>query len=428
VSGSLKRRVLILVENLPVPLDRRVWMEATTLRESGYEVSVISPMGRGWDTEYEVIDGVHIYRFPEPPEAHSGLRAYTVEWTHALYHMARLARQVWRERGFDVMQGCNPPDLIFLIALRWRLNGVRYLFDHHDVCPELFEAKFGKRGVLWWAMRLFERLTFASASVSIATNESFRKIALTRGGMAKDDVFVVRSAPRVAQFRRVPQPANAASRPVRLGYVGVIGQQEGMDLLVSAADHLIHRLGHRNVHFEIVGFGSQLEAVKADVAARALDSHFTFHGALYGDALLDVLSRCDIGLSPDPKNEMNDISTMNKIMEYMSLGMPLVQFDLTEGRASAGDASAYAEPNSAEDFAAKLAELIADPERRAHMGRIGQARMAKTLSWERSADDLLEAYDRIFEKLGHAPRPVPAAEIGKWTQGERRRKAADLAS
>jgi glycosyltransferase involved in cell wall biosynthesis len=392
-------------------------MEATTLQDAGYEVSVISPTGRGWDALYEVIDGVHIYRFPEPPEAHSGLRAYTVEYTHALFHMARLARKVWQERGFDVIQGCNPPDLIFLIALRWRLRGVRYLFDHHDVCPELFEAKFGKRGILWWAMRLFERLTFATASVSIATNESFRRIALARGRMAEDDVFVVRSAPRVAQFQRIPQSSPASDEDrLRLGYVGVIGQQEGMDLLVAAADHLIRHLGHKKVHFEIVGFGSQLEAVKSDVAARGLDEYFTFHGALYGDDLLEVLSRCDIGLSPDPKNEMNDISTMNKIMEYMSLGMPVVQFDLVEGRASAGDAAAYAQPNHPEDFAVKLAELIEDPDRRDRMGRIGQARMAKNLSWERSSENLLLAYDRIFEKLGHAPRPVLQTDIDEGPQ------------
>jgi glycosyltransferase involved in cell wall biosynthesis len=382
-------------------------MEATTLREAGYDVSVISPAGRGWTSSYEAIDGVHVYRFPEPPEAHSGFMAYAKEYTHALFHMAKLTRKVWRERGFDVIQGCNPPDLIFLIALFWRVQGVRYLFDHHDVCPELFEAKFGKRGVLWWVMRLFERLTFAAASVSIATNASFRHIALTRGRMTERDVFIVRSAPRVTQFQRVPQvqQEERETAPVRMGYVGVIGQQEGMDILVSAADHLIRDLGRKAVHFDIAGFGSQLSAVKADVIERGLEKYFTFHGPLYGDALLEMLSRCDVGLSPDPKNEMNDISTMNKIMEYMSLGMPVVQFDLTEGRASSGDASLYAEPNCPRDYAAKLLELIDDPDRRARMGRIGRVRMVKELSWERSAEALLAAYDRIFAKLRICPAP-----------------------
>ncbi len=408
MSDSKLRRVLIVVENLPVPLDRRVWLEATALKAAGYLVSVICPMGRGWDDAYEEIDGVHIYRYPPPPEAHSGALAYGREWGGALWHMFRLAGRVRRERGFDVIQGCNPPDLIFLLAWRWRLAGVRYLFDHHDVCPELYEAKFGRRGVLWWAMRLFERLTFATASVSMATNESFRKVAEERGGMRPENVFVVRSAPKVENF--IPRPRSEPWDGItRMGYVGVIGQQEGMDLLVAAADHLIRELGHEAVQFEIVGFGPELDTVKADVAGRGLDRWFTFHGPLYGEDLLAVLNRCDIGVSPDPKNEMNDISTMNKIMEYMTLKMPAVQFDLTEGRASAGEASLYAKNNDPMDFAAKLAELIEDPERRAEMGALGRARVLDKLSWEHSTGHLLAAYDRIFDKLGRAPLALPSA-------------------
>jgi hypothetical protein len=193
---SQPRRVLILVEALPVPLDRRVWPEATTLVRAGYEVSVICPTGRSWDAPREVVDGVHIWRYPAPPEAHSGALAYGREWGGTLWHMARLMRVVRRERGFDVVQGCNPPDLLFLLALWWRPAGVRFLFDHHDVCPELFEAKFNRRGPLYQVMRLCEKLTFATATVSIATNESFPRVAIERGRMRPDDVFVVRSAPR----------------------------------------------------------------------------------------------------------------------------------------------------------------------------------------------------------------------------------------
>jgi len=409
------RRVLIVVENLPVPLDRRVWLEATTLVDAGYDVSVICPTGRGWDAAYEELEGVHIYRYPAPPEAHAGLAAYAREWGGALWHMARLARRVRRERGFDVIQGCNPPDLLFLVALPWRLRGVRYLFDHHDVTPELYEAKFGKRGLLWRAMRVFERLSFATASVSMATNESFRRIALTRGRMAEEDVFVVRSAPRVENFR--PRPG---ARPddgiIRIGYVGVIGQQEGMDLLAQAAEHLVRRLGHEKVRFEIVGFGPHLETVKDRIEGRGLSEHVTFHGALYGEDLLAVLGRCDIGVAPDPKNAMNDISTMNKIMEYMALEMPSVQFDLTEGRASAGPAALYARANDPEDFAAKLAELIADPARRAEMGRAGRARVLEQLSWEHSTRHLLAAYDRIFGKMRGAPALAPRPAAGQGPQ------------
>ncbi|MCU9848003.1 glycosyltransferase family 4 protein [Defluviimonas sp. WL0024] len=401
MSASAVRRVLIVVENLPVPLDRRVWLEATTLAAAGYEVSVICPTGRGWDLHREVIEGIHIYRYPEPPEAHSGAVAYAREYLHSIYHWFRLAREVRRERGFDVIQGCNPPDLIFLLALWYRPRGVRYLFDHHDVCPELFEAKFGKRGLLYRVMRIWERMTFACAAVSIATNESFREIAIRRGGMAAEDVFVVRSAPKVEKFEiRPADPVVRKGAGTVMGYVGVIGQQEGMDLLVAAADHLIRGFGYRDVHFLIVGFGPELPNVEADVARRGLGAHFTFTGPLYGEDLLRALNSCDIGVSPDPKNAMNDISTMNKVMEYMTLEKPVVQFDLKEGRASAEEASLYARANEPEDFASKIAALIDAPEERARMGRIGRARVMERLSWAHSAPRLLAAYDRIFAKIG----------------------------
>jgi glycosyltransferase involved in cell wall biosynthesis len=394
------RRVLIVVENLPVPLDRRVWLEATTLVHAGYQVSVICPMGRGWIAPYEEIDGVHIYRYSAPPEAHSGALAYASEYAHAIWRWFRLARLVRRERGFNVIQGCNPPDLIFLLALWYRLRGVRYLFDHHDVCPELFEAKFGKRGLLYSVMLIWEWMTFATASVSIATNESFRAIAIRRGRMAPEDVFVVRSAPRIENFRPGPgDPAYRKGAAHVMGWVGVIGQQEGLDLLVAAADHLIRKLGHEDVHFLIIGFGPDLPGVQRDVRDRGLDRWFTFTGTLYGSDLLMALNSCDIGVSSDPKNAMNDISTMNKVIEYMTLEKPQVQFDLTEGRASAGEASLYARANDPEDFAAKLAELIADPALRQRMGALGRARVLERLSWEHSVPQLLAAYDRIFAKV-----------------------------
>ena len=396
-----KRRVLIVVENLPVPLDRRVWLEATTLVAHGHEVSVICPTGRGWDRLHEVIDGVHIYRYPAPAEAHSGAAAYAKEYLWSLWHWFRLARRVRRERGFDVIQGCNPPDLVFVLALAYRWRGVRYLFDHHDVCPELFEAKFGRRGLLYTLMRALERMTFACATVSIATNESFRDIAVRRGRMKPEDVFVVRSAPRIEKFRIGPaDPAMRKGAGTVLGYVGVIGQQEGMDLLVAAADHLIRDLGRSDVHFIIVGFGPELPNVEADVDRRGLGAHFTFTGPLYGDDLLRALNSCDIGVSPDPRNPMNDISTMNKVMEYMTLQKPVVQFDLKEGRASAGEASLYATANDPMDFARRIVALMDAPEIGAQMGAVGRERVLGRLSWDHSVPALLAAYDRIFAKIG----------------------------
>ncbi len=395
------RRVLIVVENLPVPLDRRVWSEATTLRAQGYDVSVICPTGRGWDRHHEEIEGIHIYRYPEPVEAHSGAVAYAREYLHSAVHWFRLARKVRRERGFDVIQGCNPPDLIFLLALWYRPRGVRYLFDHHDVCPELFQAKFGKKGLLYKIMLIWERMSFACASVSVATNESFREIAVRRGKMRAEDVFVVRSAPKIEKFEiRPADPAMRKGAGTVLGYVGVIGQQEGMDLLVAAADHLIRDMRRADVHFLIVGFGPEVPNVEAEVARRGLAAYFTFTGALYDEDLLRALNSCDIGVSPDPKNPMNDISTMNKVMEYMTLEKPVVQFDLKEGRASAGEASLYAAANDPADFARKIAELMDQPDLRQRMGKIGRARVLHSLSWAHSAPNLLAAYDRVFAKMG----------------------------
>jgi glycosyltransferase involved in cell wall biosynthesis len=315
--------------------------------------------------------------------------------------MFRLARKVRREQGFDVIHGCNPPDLIFLLGLRYRLSGVRYLFDHHDVSPELFEAKFGKKGLLYRVMLLWERMTFATASVSIATNESFRQIAIRRGHMDPQDVFVVRSAPRIEKFElRPPVPELKKGAKTLIGYVGVIGQQEGMDLLVAAADHLIREMGYSDIHFAIVGFGPHLPEVEKDVANRGLGDWFTFTGPLYGEDLLRVLNTADIGVAPDPKNAMNDISTMNKIMEYMTLEKPSVQFDLKEGRTSAAEASLYARANDPKDFAAKLAWLIDHPEEGRQMGQAGRKRVLESLSWDSSVPHLLAAYDRVFAKRG----------------------------
>ena len=398
------RHVLIVVENLPVPLDRRVWQQATTLVEAGYKVTVICPQGRGWNLDFEIIEGVHIHRYPAPPEAHEGAIAYAREYGHALWHWFGLARRIWRDRGFDVIQGCNPPDLIFLLALWYRLRGVRYIFDHHDVCPELYEAKFGRRDHMWRLMLLLERATFACASVSIATNESFRAIALSRGRMRPENVFVVRSAPKLEGFLPGPgDPDIRCGAETLLGYVGVIGQQEGMDLLVEAVEHLVKRQ-RRSVHVVVIGFGPHLEVVRRDVAARGLEGAFTFTGPLYGAELVRVLNSCDIGVSPDPKNPMNDISTMNKVMEYMALEKPVVQFDLAEGRASAGEASLYAQPNDAEDFARQIARLIDDPALRTRMGRIGRSRVIEELSWEHSTPELLAAYDRVFRPRGWLSR------------------------
>ncbi len=399
ISPSTARRVLIVVENLPVPFDRRVWSEATELARAGYVVSVICPMGKGHDAAFEVLDGIHIYRHPLPFEAHGAL-GYLREYGEAIRHWLRLGFRVRRERGIDLIHGCNPPDLIFLLAWTMRPFGVRFLFDHHDICPELFETKFGKRGMLWRVTRLLEWLTFRTAIVSIATNESYAEIARRRGGMAAQDVFVVRSGPKLEKLvLRPSRPELKKGATHLIGYVGVIGQQEGLDLLLDAAEHLIRTMGRTDVHFGVVGGGPELPAIRADCARRGLDPWFTFTGRAPDDLLLDMLNTADVCVNPDRVTPMNDLSTMNKILEYMTLKKPIVQFEMKEGRASAGDASLYARANDPVDFAEKIAALLDSPEARARMGEIGRARVQDRFSWEHSAPALLAAYDRAFAKM-----------------------------
>lgn len=399
-----ERRILIVVENLPVPFDRRVWSEATELARAGYTVSVICPTGKGHDARHEVLEGVHIYRHALPLEARGAL-GYLREYGAALAAWLRLGFRIRRERGVDVIHGCNPPDLVFLLAWAMRPFGVRYVFDHHDICPELFEAKFGRRGLLWFAMLAAEWLTFRTASVSIATNESYAEIARRRGGMASEDVFVVRSGPKIeALQRRPPVPALRKGATHLVGYVGVIGQQEGMDLLLDAAEHLIRRMGRTDVHFGIVGGGPEQPLVAEDCTRRGLADFFTFTGRAPDDLLLDMLNTADVCVNPDRVTPMNDLSTMNKILEYMALEKPIVQFELKEGRASAGEASLYARPNDVVDFAEKIAWLLDRPEERTRMGAIGRRRVIERFSWDHSAPVLLAAYDRVFAKMGREAR------------------------
>ncbi|HNS85952.1 MAG TPA: glycosyltransferase family 4 protein [Parvularculaceae bacterium] len=404
MTDAAPRKVLIIVENLPVPFDRRVWAEATTLVEAGYQVSVISPKLKGYSADYEEIDGVHVYRHALT-EAGSSRLGYVREYWSALSGQMRLAFKVRKERGFDVIHACNPPDLIFIVAAFFKLFfGVRFIFDHHDLCPELFEAKFGSKGALHKALLALERLTFALADVSIATNDSYREIAVARGKMAPERVFVVRSGPRLDRMRIGPcDPAAKMGRRRLVGYVGVIGKQEGLDLLVGAVSHLVNHIGRKDTHFAVIGDGPELEAVKALAAAKGVSDYFTFYGRVSDETFLRVLNTSDICVNADRCCAMNDKSTMNKILEYMALAKPIVQFDLTEGRRSAGGASLYARPDNVADFAMKIDMLLGDPELRRDMGEIGRERIVNRLSWAHSAPVLLRAYAKAFEARRAAP-------------------------
>ncbi len=393
------KRVVIIVENLPVPFDRRVWAEATTLVEAGYEVSVISPKLKGFDADYEEIAGVHVYRHALR-EAGGRRSGYLGEYLSAFVGQMRLAFKVRRERGFDVIHACNPPDLIFLVAAVFKaLFGVRFVFDHHDLCPELYEAKFGRRGKMYQLMLLLERATFALADVSIATNESYREIAIARGRMRPERVFTVRSGPRLDLMRIVAgDDAYRRGRKHLVGYVGVIGQQEGLDLLVGAVSHLVGQIGRKDVQFAIIGDGPELANIKTLAAQKGVDEYFTFHGRVNDEEFLKILNTADVCVNSDRHCAMNDKSTMNKILEYMALCKPIVQFDLTEGRRSAGGASYYARPDNVADFAMKIDTLLGDPDLRREMGAIGRDRVVREFSWQYSKPQLLRAYAKALEQ------------------------------
>jgi glycosyltransferase involved in cell wall biosynthesis len=395
-SSAPARRVLIIVENLPSPFDRRVWQEATTLRDAGYGVSIICPTGKGYEARHETIDGIHIYRHPLPLEA-DGALGYLLEYGSALFWEFVLAWRVLFRHGFDVIHACNPPDLIFLVGGVFKLLRKRFVFDHHDINPELYEAKFGRRDLYYRLMLLCERLTFRTADVSIATNESYKRIAIERGGMDPDRVFVVRSGPKLERLQIVPPVlALKNGRRFLVGYVGVMGRQEGIDHLLRAARHIVHTMQRRDVQFGLVGGGTSLDEMKAYAAELELAQHVTFTGRVPDAQLLDMLNTADVCVNPDVANEMNDKSTMNKIMEYMALGKPIVQFDLTEGRFSARDASLYARRNDDIDLAEKIVALLDDPQARRRMGEYGRHRVLHELEWKYEAPKLLAAYDAAF--------------------------------
>ena len=392
------RKILIIVENLPVPFDRRVWQESLALVAAGAEVSVICPKGKGYEAEEEDLEGVHIYRHGLPPDGDSAV-GYLREYGSALFHETRLAWKVLSARGFDVVHGCNPPDLIFLVALPFKAIGKRFVFDHHDISPELYEAKFNKRGFFWRLLVLFERMTFFFADVVISTNESYRRIAIERGRKSPDRVFVVRSGPDLRRVKIAPvDPRWKKGRRYLVGFVGVIGDQEGIDLLLAAVKHLVFEMSRTDIQFVLVGDGPSRKRMETLSVEMGLADYVTFLGRAPNAELFSVLSSADICVNPDRVNPMNNLSTMNKILEYMAMKKAMVQFDVVEGRVSAGDASLYAKPNDPVDLAEKIVGLLADPQRCERMGKIGRARIEDELSWGRQVPKLVKAYETLFAR------------------------------
>jgi glycosyltransferase involved in cell wall biosynthesis len=394
------RRILFLVENLPSPFDRRVWQEAGTLRDAGYQVTIICPTGPGCERRFEILDGIRIRRYPLPLEGRGPL-GYAVEYAAALAWAFGLASLEFVTRGFDAVHACNPPDLFFLPGAFFKLFGRKFVFDHHDINPELYEAKFGRRDVFYRLLVGLERLTFRLADISIATNHSYRRIAIERGGMAPGRVFVVRSGPSLERMRVLPPDERLRhGRAHLVGYVGVMGSQEGIQYLLQAARHIVHDLGRDDVHFGLVGGGTELAAMKRLAAELGVGDHVTFTGRVPDEEMLAVLNTATVCVNPDVANDMNDKSTMNKVMEYMALGKPIVQFDLAEGRFSAGRASLYARRNDPIDLAGKIVELLDDPARCEEMGRFGRQRIHNELEWRHEAPRLLAAYQALWRGSG----------------------------
>ncbi|MFF0078137.1 glycosyltransferase family 4 protein [Streptomyces canus] len=406
-DGS-NRRALILVENLSVPFDRRVWQECTTLRDAGWTVHVICPQGEKRDTEPEAeIDGVRIHRYPLRA-ATGGPAGYLREYGSALWHTVRLARKVG---PVDVVHACNPPDLLFLPALWLKRRGARFVFDQHDLVPELYLSRFDRgEDLLYRAVCALERRTYRAADIVLATNESYRDVAMRRGGRRPEEVFVVRSAPAIERFQPVPpEPELKRGKPHLLCYLGVMGPQDGVDYALRALAKLRDEFGRTDWHAVFVGAGDAFDAMVELSRQLGLSEQVQFTGRIPDADLVRYLSTADVCLSPDPRNPLNDVSTMNKVLEYMAMGRAIVSFDLKEARVSAGDAAVYAPANDEAEFAKLITLLLDDPQKRAEMGEIGQERVSGPLSWRNSQASLLAAYaaacgDRTPVAAGKAVR------------------------
>ena len=392
------KKVCIVVENLPVPFDRRVWQESLALKEAGAEVTVICPKTKAYPQEYEELDGIKIYRHALP-EANRSIE-YMKEYLGALYHETRLLFKVFRKQGVqDVIHACNPPDLIFIAAAPFYFfTRCKFLFDHHDINPELWIAKFGKKGLGYRAMLLVERLTYHFAKHAIVTNESYKEIAMRRGRKCEEDVTIVRSGPNISKLKVGPaKPEVKKGAKYLVGYIGVMGKQEGIDLLLQSVDYLVRKKGRTDIRFCIMGGGPALDELREMNTKMGLTDYVEFPGRVSDEYLADVLNTADVCVNPDLPSEMNDKSTMNKIMEYMAFGKPIVQFTLKEGQFSAQEASLYAKNTDTDDFAEKILWLLENPEKAAEMGRFGRERVVNELSWDFEKPKLIGAYKKLLK-------------------------------
>jgi len=398
-------RVLIIVQNLPVPFDRRVWLECQALVSAGYRVAVVCPKGDG-DPAYEVVDQVELHKYRAYAPGGSKL-GFVTEYAYSFLATAWLTFRARRSGRFGVMQACNPPDIFWPIALALRaLDRTRFVFDHHDLSPELYESRFpdGPR-LPYKVLRALERWTYRTADHVISTNESYRRIAATRSGKPVTDVTVVRSGPDPQRLRRGPaSPELRRGRRFLAAYIGVMGPQDGVDIVVRAADVVVHQLRRDDIAFTLIGSGDCFDDLVALRDELGLAGHVEFTGRAPDELVARILSTADVGLSPDPKNPLNDVSTMNKTMEYMAFGLPVVAFDLRETRVSAGNAGVYATPNDIDDYVAAIVKLMDDEPTRSRMGKLGRARVEQELAWSHQRRAYLEVYRGLTTDTARPPR------------------------
>jgi glycosyltransferase involved in cell wall biosynthesis len=399
-------RILIVVQNLPVPFDRRVWLECQALVSAGYQVAVVCPKGEG-DPAYHVVDTVQLYKYR--PYAPGGSKlGFVAEYAYSFLATARLTFKARRSGRFAVMQACNPPDIFWPIALALRARDrTRFVFDHHDLCPELYESRFPEGPRLpYRVLRALERRTHRTADHVISTNDFYRDVAVNRSGIPAADVTVVRTGPDPERLRRGPeQPELRRGRRFLAAYIGVMGPQDGVDIIVRAAEVVIHKLGRHDIAFTLIGKGDCFDDLVALRDELGLADHVEFTGRAPDELVARILSTADVGLSPDPKNPLNDVSTMNKTMEYMAFELPVVAFDLRETRVSAADAAVYVRPNDITEYAAAIVDLMDDQPQRSRLGKLGRARVERELAWSHQKRAFLGVYRRLLddsaERAGH---------------------------
>jgi len=391
------RRVLIIVQNLPVPFDRRVWLECQALASESYSVAVVCPQGDG-DPAYAVVDGVEIYKYR--PYAPGGSKiGFINEYVYSFLATAWMTLRARRTGRFDVMQACNPPDIFWPIALLLRaFDKTIFVFDHHDLCPELYESRFpGGSRLPYRGLRWLERMTHRTARHVIATNDSYRNIAVQRSGKSAADVSVVRTGPDPERLMRSEaRPELRRGRKYLAAYIGVMGPQDGVDIVVRAADVVVHEMQRKDIAFTLIGKGDCFDELVALRNELGLAGHVEFTGRVPDSVVAEIMSTADVGLSPDPKNPLNDVSTMNKTMEYMAYELPVVAFDLRETRVSAADAAVYVRPNDVREYARAIVMLMDDEPRRATLGKIGRVRVEQALAWSHQRLTYLDIYRRLL--------------------------------